>query len=325
MAGGWRAARRTGWNFHRHRDGGRLGVGRRRTDSGTLAAASRARATRRHTGDRRHFQRPAATRARAPAAGGRPRSASRAHGPAEPFDDEPPTAPRSTQATGSPSSRPRAATSTGGTPLRRQLRHDLLSGGYLSLRAPARWRRSTCAYPAAASPPTTQAGMVSTWGLFDQSYGAFEARAKLPVVTVDGLQETLWLYPQKLTYGAWARLRRDRLCRVLRRVPGELRRAAHPLLGTRERSECIAYDCIISQNAFNTWGRLDADVDHRPLQRPALPRRPPRRRAAETFNDPFFIALTRRPRRGHQRTSRPARRRCPPPPRSRAPRWAPAS
>jgi beta-glucanase (GH16 family) len=41
-----------------------------------------------------------------------------------------------------------------------------------------------------------QIGMVSTYKTFDQTYGAFEVRAKIPNVSVAGLQETLWLYPQ---------------------------------------------------------------------------------------------------------------------------------
>jgi beta-glucanase (GH16 family) len=57
--------------------------------------------------------------------------------------------------------------------------------------------------------PTTQAcgqaqtpfegGMVSSYQIFTQRYGFFEARAKLPASTLDGLQETLWLYPENQT------------------------------------------------------------------------------------------------------------------------------
>jgi beta-glucanase (GH16 family) len=52
---------------------------------------------------------------------------------------------------------------------------------------------------------TTQftGGMVSTGGKFDQTYGRFEVRALLPQSVLPGLQETLWLYPQNPTYGAW--------------------------------------------------------------------------------------------------------------------------
>jgi beta-glucanase (GH16 family) len=47
-----------------------------------------------------------------------------------------------------------------------------------------------------------EAGMVTTSSLFDQTYGAVEVNAKLPVSTASGLQETFWLWPQKPLYGA---------------------------------------------------------------------------------------------------------------------------
>ena len=48
------------------------------------------------------------------------------------------------------------------------------------------------------------AGMVSTYGIFNQTYGRFEVRAELPPTTASGLQETLWLWPVNDTlYGSW--------------------------------------------------------------------------------------------------------------------------
>ena len=44
-----------------------------------------------------------------------------------------------------------------------------------------------------------EGGMVSSYEIFSQRYGFFEARAKLPASTLDGLQETLWLYPENET------------------------------------------------------------------------------------------------------------------------------
>ena len=44
-----------------------------------------------------------------------------------------------------------------------------------------------------------EGGMVSSYEIFNQRYGFFEARAKLPASTLDGLQETLWLYPENET------------------------------------------------------------------------------------------------------------------------------
>jgi beta-glucanase (GH16 family) len=46
-------------------------------------------------------------------------------------------------------------------------------------------------------------GMVTSSGHFSQTYGRFEVRALLPQTTTAGLQETLWLWPDKYTYGPW--------------------------------------------------------------------------------------------------------------------------
>ena len=48
------------------------------------------------------------------------------------------------------------------------------------------------------------AGSVSTVNGFSQMNGRFEVRAKLPNVSLAGLQETLWLWPKNaIKYGAW--------------------------------------------------------------------------------------------------------------------------
>lgn len=47
-------------------------------------------------------------------------------------------------------------------------------------------------------------GTVNTFGKFAQTYGRFEVRAQLPPATVQGLQETLWLWPvNQFKYGPW--------------------------------------------------------------------------------------------------------------------------
>ena len=50
--------------------------------------------------------------------------------------------------------------------------------------------------PGLKDPPTAHvAGMVSTYRLFSQQYGRFEARIKNTATTVPGLQEAFWLWP----------------------------------------------------------------------------------------------------------------------------------
>lgn len=46
-------------------------------------------------------------------------------------------------------------------------------------------------------------GGVTTYGKFSQTYGRFAFRAKFPGLKVPGIQSSLWLYPEKLTYGSW--------------------------------------------------------------------------------------------------------------------------
>lgn len=47
------------------------------------------------------------------------------------------------------------------------------------------------------------AATIGSYGLFTQTYGRFEFRAKMPNTTIQGIHSALWLYPQKHTYGGW--------------------------------------------------------------------------------------------------------------------------
>jgi beta-glucanase (GH16 family) len=74
-----------------------------------------------------------------------------------------------------------------------------VSGGALHLTV----RKESTPFQCGALTTQYTSGMVSTGSRFDQSYGRFEVRALLPQTVLPGLQETLWLYPQNLTYGPW--------------------------------------------------------------------------------------------------------------------------
>jgi beta-glucanase (GH16 family) len=74
-------------------------------------------------------------------------------------------------------------------------------GGYLHLsvvREPAPFR---CGNSQVQFGTQYAGGSVSTYNGFTQTYGRFEVRAQLPQTTVQGLQETLWLYPNHQAYG----------------------------------------------------------------------------------------------------------------------------
>jgi beta-glucanase (GH16 family) len=79
-----------------------------------------------------------------------------------------------------------------------------VAGGSLSLTVRKEAAPFTCASPSGAYSTQYTSGMVMTYGLFSQTYGRFEVRAKLPAATVKGLQESFWLWPDNPTkYGPW--------------------------------------------------------------------------------------------------------------------------
>lgn len=171
------------------------------------------------------------------------------------------------------------------------------SGGVLNLTAVQLPSATTCSDPAGNFSTAYEAGMVSTSGLFDQTDGAFEVNAKLPPAIVQGLQETFWLYPQKLTYGPWPASGEIDLAEFYSEfpnldVPFIHYDAAQPDVNDTTDS------CVIADPAgFNTYGVAWTSssltillngtvclVDH---WDPASPLTAP-----QPFDQPFFIALT---------------------------------
>jgi len=62
----------------------------------------------------------------------------------------------------------------------------------------------TCTSPSGNYTTQYTSGTVNTGPTFSQTYGRFEVRAQLPAATTQGLQETLWLWPEdQFKYGAW--------------------------------------------------------------------------------------------------------------------------
>ncbi|WP_157544652.1 glycoside hydrolase family 16 protein [Nocardioides halotolerans] len=85
-----------------------------------------------------------------------------------------------------------------------------VGGGTLNLSV----RKNATALPCANGLPPTpyRAGMVSTYHLFSQQYGRFEARFKTTATTAPGLQESWWLWPDD----------RDPLAQLLWPLNGEI-------------------------------------------------------------------------------------------------------
>jgi beta-glucanase (GH16 family) len=165
-----------------------------------------------------------------------------------------------------------------------------VAGGYLNLSA-RQVAPFTCSYPGGSFTTSYEAGMVSTYGLFDQTYGAFEVNAKLPAAAIDGLQETMWLYPQTLTYGAWPVSGEIDFAEFYSQYPGYDVPYIHYAKSSSDPN-VTAYDCIVNPSTFNTYG-----VDWTPTSITVLFNGTPcivdyPTTGGAPFNQPFFIALT---------------------------------
>jgi beta-glucanase (GH16 family) len=165
-----------------------------------------------------------------------------------------------------------------------------VSGGDLNLTA-QQVAPFTCPDGSNSFTTSYEAGMVSTSGLFDQTYGAFEVSAKLPPSVVEGLQETMWLYPQNLTYGAWPDSGEIDFAEFYSEFPGLDVPYIHYSQSSTDPN-VTSFDCLINQDSFNTYG-----VDWTPTAitvmyngQPCLVDHPST--GSQPFDQPFFIALT---------------------------------
>jgi beta-glucanase (GH16 family) len=162
-----------------------------------------------------------------------------------------------------------------------------VSGGYLDLSV-----LKTAAFQCVPGYyPQYEAGMVTSSKLFSQTFGAFEVRAKIPDATVPGLQETLWLYPQKLTYGPWPASGEIDFAEFYSQYPNLDVPYIHYALSAAD-PHVTAYDCVIDPAQFNTyevdWTPSSITILYngqvclvdQPIGGPA------------PFNEPFFMSLT---------------------------------
>jgi beta-glucanase (GH16 family) len=132
-----------------------------------------------------------------------------------------------------------------------------VGGGTLNLSV----RKNATALPCANGLPATpyRAGMVSTYHLFSQQYGRFEARFKTTATTAPGLQESWWLWPDD----------RDPLAQLVWPLNGEIDIAetysVYPDLGVpflhyggNDNGGPIAgtntsWSCAAARGVFNTY------------------------------------------------------------------------
>jgi beta-glucanase (GH16 family) len=177
-----------------------------------------------------------------------------------------------------------------------------VADGYLRLTVRKEPAPFTCG---GSKPFVTQytSGEVTTYYGFNQQYGKFAVRAKLPQSSAKGLQETLWLWPMDATkYGPWPSSGEIDFAEFYSQyhdlnvpyvhyvyVPSTADAATH-------RNTVTTYDCKIHASEFNRYAVLwlpghiiirvnghDCLVDRYSAAGMAPP---------APFNQPFFIALT---------------------------------
>lgn len=79
-----------------------------------------------------------------------------------------------------------------------------VSGGALSLTVRQEAAPFTCSKSKGTFTTRFTAGGVTALGKFSQTYGRFDVRAAFPASTLQGLQSSLWLWPDDpMKYGAW--------------------------------------------------------------------------------------------------------------------------
>jgi beta-glucanase (GH16 family) len=174
-----------------------------------------------------------------------------------------------------------------------------VSGGYLHLTAVRSATPFVCDDPRGNFTTEETSGMVSTYDLFSQTYGAFQVNAELPPSTVDGLQETFWLYPQSINgYGAWPASGEIDFAEFYSQYPSlDIPYIHYNQSLFSNDPNVTAYNCDINQGAFNTYGvnwepgvitvYLNGSVCLTDHYNPAKPLSSP-----EPFNQPFYLILT---------------------------------
>lgn len=128
-----------------------------------------------------------------------------------------------------------------------------VSAGALSLTARRESAPFSCKSPYGAYTTQVTSGSVSTWGKFAQAYGRFEIRAKFPASTIAGLHSALWMYPQKLTYGAWPTSGEIDIAEEYSQYPDRAIPYVHYATATND-STVTNTRCMISDvSAFHTY------------------------------------------------------------------------
>ena len=170
-----------------------------------------------------------------------------------------------------------------------------VADGLLSLTA-QRQASFTCRKSKATFTTDLTAGSVVSLGKFDQTYGRFEVRAKIPATSAPGLQETLWLWPvDDVAYGpTWPQSGEIDFAEFYSKYSSLVIPYLHYVASSYQ--PVTAYNCRINVGQFNvyglTWrpGLLSIDVNGRTCLTDAY--RASNAPNPAPFDKPFFLALT---------------------------------
>lgn len=135
-------------------------------------------------------------------------------------------------------------------------------------------------------------GAVMTKGRFSQTYGRFEIRARFPSSTLSGFWGDLWLYPEKLTYGAWPNSGEIDIAEHWTGHPAYVSSSLHYRGSSGADSRACA---VVDQTQFHVyrvdWGpsAMAFSIDDQPcFTRSWIPTT----HTAAPFNKPFFVILS---------------------------------
>ncbi len=109
-----------------------------------------------------------------------------------------------------------------------------VENGTLLLSAQRTEEPFTCHSPLGSFTTHRASAAISTKGRFNQAFGRFAFRAKLPTVRVPGSHSTLWLFPDKRTYGPWPLSGEIDVAEWYSALPGQVFPSLHYADGNRD-------------------------------------------------------------------------------------------
>lgn len=148
-----------------------------------------------------------------------------------------------------------------------------VSGGTLSLSVRKVDTPVSCSFGGMSGPTSYVAGMVTTYHLFSQQYGRFEARIRNTATTTPGLHETFWLWPDDRypSTEVWPSAGEIDISETYSRYPGLSIPFLHysaDAYGSQPGTN-TAWDCTARRGEWNTYtltwtaSRLQIDVNGR--------------------------------------------------------------